>query len=203
MDRNPPASAGDTGLVPGLGRPHMQWSNYWARMPRACDWQQVKPPLAATRENWHTATKTQCDQNKYIKFKINSLWLGTIFCSCRAHCVPAVHLRCQGGLHLSGDASLEGRELCDTATQPQGGRSAQRWENRRLPVPVACSLSHVRLFATPGTVGLLCPWDSPGKNTGVGCHFLLQRIFPTQGSNPCLLRWQVDSLPLCHQGNRP
>ena len=34
---------------------------------------------------------------------------------------------------------------------------------------------------------LLCPWDSPGKNTGVGCHFLLQGIFPPQGSNPCFL----------------
>ena len=43
---------------------------------------------------------------------------------------------------------------------------------------------------------LLCPWDFPGKNTGVGCHFLLQVIFPTQGSNPCLLHWQADSLPL-------
>ena len=31
---------------------------------------------------------------------------------------------------------------------------------------------------------LLQPWDSPGKNTGVGCHFLLQGIFPTQGLNP-------------------
>ena len=30
---------------------------------------------------------------------------------------------------------------------------------------------------------LLCPWDSPGKKTRVGCHFLLQGIFPTQGSN--------------------
>ena len=30
------------------------------------------------------------------------------------------------------------------------------------------------------------PWDSPGKNTGVGCHFLLQRMFLTQESNPCL-----------------
>ena len=29
--------------------------------------------------------------------------------------------------------------------------------------------------------------DSPGKNTGVGCHALFQEIFPTQGSNPCLL----------------
>ena len=47
---------------------------------------------------------------------------------------------------------------------------------------------------------LLCPWDSPGKNTEVGCHFLLQGIFLTQGSNLCLLHWQVDSLPLSHQG---
>ena len=48
---------------------------------------------------------------------------------------------------------------------------------------------------------LFCPWDSPGKNNGVGCHALLQRIFPTQGLNP--------GLPLCsrilhhlsHQGS--
>ena len=36
----------------------------------------------------------------------------------------------------------------------------------------------------------------PGKNTGVGCHFLLQRIFLTQVSNSGLLHWQADSLPL-------
>ena len=35
----------------------------------------------------------------------------------------------------------------------------------------------------PYPAGLLCPWDFPGKSTGVGCHFLLQGIFPTQGSN--------------------
>ena len=35
---------------------------------------------------------------------------------------------------------------------------------------------------------LLCPRDSPGKDTGVGCHFLHPVIFPTQGSNPGLLR---------------
>ena len=34
---------------------------------------------------------------------------------------------------------------------------------------------------------LLYPLDFPGKNTGVGCHFLLQGIFPTQESNSCLL----------------
>ena len=43
--------------------------------------------------------------------------------------------------------------------------------------------------------------DSPGRNTGVGCHSLLQRIFATQGSNPSLLHWRADSLPLCHPGS--
>ena len=50
---------------------------------------------------------------------------------------------------------------------------------------------------------LLCPWDSPGKNTGVGCHFLLQGIFPPPGPNLgsfCLLHWQVGSLPLAPPG---
>ena len=51
---------------------------------------------------------------------------------------------------------------------------------------------------------LLCPWDSPGKNTGVGCHALLQGVFPTQGSSPyllSLLHWQVSSFPLAPPGS--
>ena len=46
-------------------------------------------------------------------------------------------------------------------------------------------LSHVRLLATTWIVAYqaLSPWNFPGKSTGVGCHFLLQGIFPTQGSN--------------------
>ena len=53
------------------------------------------------------------------------------------------------------------------------------------------------------TSRLLCPWNSPGKNTGAGSHSL-QRIFLTQGLNLCLLlllHWQVDSLPLSHLGS--
>ena len=48
---------------------------------------------------------------------------------------------------------------------------------------------------------LLCPWDSPGKNTGVGCHFLLQGIFLTQGSNPGLLHCRQILLPSEPPGN--
>ena len=40
-----------------------------------------------------------------------------------------------------------------------------------------------------------------GKNTGDGDHFLLQGIFLTQESNPCLLYWQSGSLPLSYQGS--
>ena len=48
------------------------------------------------------------------------------------------------------------------------------------------------------------PWNFPGKNTRMDCHFLLRGIFPTQRSNPCLLHllyWQANSLPLSHQGS--
>ena len=47
---------------------------------------------------------------------------------------------------------------------------------------------------------LPCPWDFPGKNTGVGCHFLLQEIFPTQGLNPGLLHCRQRLYHLSHQG---
>ena len=56
----------------------------------------------------------------------------------------------------------------------------------------------------PQPTRFLCPWDFPGKNIGVSSHSLLQGIFPTQGSNTCLLcllHWQVDSLPLSHLGS--
>ena len=48
---------------------------------------------------------------------------------------------------------------------------------------------------------LLCPWYFPGRNTGVGCHFLLPGILPTQGSNLHLLHWEADSSPLSHLGS--
>ena len=52
------------------------------------------------------------------------------------------------------------------------------------------SLGCVRLFVAPGIVAarLLCQWNFPGKNTGVGCHFLFQGIFLTQGLNSSLLQ---------------
>ena len=63
--------------------------------------------------------------------------------------------------------------------------------------------SCVQLFGTPQTVAHQAPLSMgfPRQEYWSGCHFLLQRIFPNQGSNLCLLHWQADSLPLSHQGN--
>ena len=54
---------------------------------------------------------------------------------------------------------------------------------------MCCVLSRVRLSVTPWTVAHQAPlsWNSPGKNTGVGCHRLLQGLFLTQGLNLHLL----------------
>ena len=68
-------------------------------------------------------------------------------------------------------------------------------------------LHSTQLFATPidcSPPELLCLRNFPGKNTEGGCHFLLQGIFPTQGSNSRLLGllyWQMGSLPLNHLGS--
>ena len=70
-----------------------------------------------------------------------------------------------------------------------------------LLASISWSISHfsrVWLFATPmdcNSTRLLHLWEPLGRNTGVGCHFLLQESFPTQGSNLGLLHWQADSLP--------
>ena len=73
----------------------------------------------------------------------------------------------------------------------------------------ACMLSHSVVSDSLRPYGLwptrlLCPWNFPGKNTRVGCHFLLQGIFPSQGTNPSLLwllHWPTDSLSLSHLGS--
>ena len=67
------------------------------------------------------------------------------------------------------------------------------------------SLSHAQLFASPRTVSvrLLHPWDSPGKITGVGCHFLFQGVFPTQGSNLGLLHYRQTLYHLSHKRASP
>ena len=84
------------------------------------------------------------------------------------------------------------------------GRSPRESERKKVN-----SLSHVRLFATAWTVAYQAPLsmgfprDFLDKSTGVVCHFLLQGILPTQGSNPGLLHCRQMLYNLSHQGRYP
>ena len=80
-------------------------------------------------------------------------------------------------------------------------------EDREKGQALACE---VKVFVSCSAVGLtlcdpkfLCLWNSPGKNTGVGCHSLLQGIFSTQGSNPGLLHCRKILYHLSYPANLP
>ena len=76
--------------------------------------------------------------------------------------------------------------------------------SRRFLRAVVQLLSHIRLFCDPMDCTRQAPLsiDFSRQEYWSGCRFLLQGIFPTQGSNTRLLHWQVSSLPLSHQGSR-
>ena len=90
----------------------------------------------------------------------------------------------------------------------QGNPSSQKLPLKTLPhlflprlTPLFSCLCHNQMHPRPRRMSL----DLPGKNMGVGCNFLLQGIFPTQGSNPhllCLPPWRAGrfftTLPLSH-----
>ena len=126
------------------------------------------------------------------------------------------------------DPGIETASLASPALAGRFFTTSTTWETLWSPayqyiyLLSSTSVSSVLLFSCsvisdslkPWTVALQAPWDFQwrnfpwsgpwgflGKNTGVGCHFLLQGIFLTQGLNPHLLHWQVDSLPLSHQGS--
>ena len=83
------------------------------------------------------------------------------------------------------------RQGTDTGRADQRAHVDQKL--RCLPLNAWKSLSRVRLFATP--------WNFPGQNTGVGSLFLLQGIFPTQGSNPGLPHCRWILYQLGHKGS--
>ena len=74
--------------------------------------------------------------------------------------------------------------------------------NMNQPCEWVKCLSHVWLLQPMdcSLTRFLRPWDFPGKNTGVGCHFLLQEIFPTQGLKPGLPHCRQMLYHLSHQG---
>ena len=104
--------------------------------------------------------------------------------------------------HESADTALELGHMQTTAQEPKV--TTEEFHSTASWIALTCVRSVMSDSLQPHglqSIRLLCPWDFPDKNTGVGCHFLLQGILPTQGLNPCLLHWQMDSLPLAPPGS--
>ena len=92
--------------------------------------------------------------------------------------------------------------------EPESTPASIWLQSKPLSLPWLHACSVVSDSVTPWTVAtrLLWSWDFAGKKAGVGCHFLLQGIFPTQGLNPRLLgllHWHAGSLPLSRLGALP
>ena len=101
---------------------------------------------------------------------------------------------CQSWGWVMGDRNRQSTEDCQ-------GSEAALYETILMGCYSCCLIN--KLCLTPCNLMDYGPPSSsvPGKNAGAGSHFLLQGIFPTLGSNPHLLCWQADSLPLSHQGS--
>ena len=112
-----------------------------------------------------------------------------------------LELSCRGCLYIFEINSLSVEELHFLS---RGHVFGVHWDTGRWTnSPKCCACALAQSGPTLWCHGLqptrfLCPWNFPGENTGVSCHFLLHGIFLTQGSKPHLLHWQVDSLPLNH-----
>ena len=105
--------------------------------------------------------------------------------------------------------SLRQRGLLEPDHSEKQTNKQLSWNNPDCLVKPACCVCSVASVMSDSfwpyelkVTRLLCPWDSSGKNTGVGCQALLQGIFLTQGSKPCLLhckwilyRWTTGEAP--------
>ena len=110
----------------------------------------------------------------------------------------------EGGIYRTGGEAHE--PICGTSFSDMKINRRQIWSTCVCVCVCVCVCERTHSVTSDSSlpyglelIRLPCPWSFPGSNTGVGCHFLLHGIFPTQGSNPsllCLLRWQLDSLPL-------
>ena len=106
---------------------------------------------------------------------------------------------------MDDDNRSSGLFLADMRTRARTNWRDQAWEEVKcMALIYSVCVKSLQLRPTlcdpvdSSLPGSLCPWEFPGKNTAVGCHALLQGIFPIQGLNLrflSLLHCQAGSLP--------
>ena len=160
--------------------------------------QEQKQPIL---ETWDSAEVGVCSERKFLLEKPTPARRGTGPSSgFQGWLWRPSRLRRQGDKARSQPWRISGQKNSEQKWGQDEGLGAKLL----IRIGLCCAQSRPTLQAHKlQSPGFLCSWDSPGKNTGVGCHFLLQGIFPTQESNPCLLHslhWQGDSLALTPPG---
>ena len=158
---------------------------------------EVRRPLLLEAESWETWTE-KCGLQSVGSHRVGHYWATNTFTPTH----PRIHLR---------GKSQQMKKLDPLSSEDAGaldlGRGLALWAE--LETSGSCTflkvkvklLSHLRLCDPPNCSrpGSALHGDSPGKGTGVGCHFLVQGIFPTQGSNPGPLHCTQTLYPLSHQ----
>ena len=93
--------------------------------------------------------------------------------------------------------NLTSRELTQAKRKEEGEGRGLKGKNAHLVKVLVASVvsDSLRPYGQLLPTRLICSWDSPGKNTAVGSHSLLQGIFPTQGLNPGLLHYRHQGSP--------
>ena len=179
MTRNPETS---------VGRADTTWQRALQCGGR-CSCPSAGMPTASVSENRQPSTQAE---------QASPLWLGSStlrYEPKRTH--THTHERCVRVLMAA--STIQNSSKWKQAKKSITTRTNKYYIHRKVRVK---SLSHVRLSATSWTAAHQAPpWDFPGQSTGAGCHFLLQGIFPSQGSNPGLPHYRQTLYCLSHQGS--
>ena len=109
---------------------------------------------------------------------------------------------CQAVSHLSCDRAWITSHHVLRISRAQRRQITSTGIMRAVPVgSVTSAVFHSLRSHGLQPISFLCPWTSPGKNTGEGCHAILQGIFPTQGSNLYFLHYRQILYRLSHRGS--
>ena len=176
-------NARDPGSIPGSGR--IPWRRKWQPTPVSLPGESHKQRSLGGYSPWGHRETDMTD------------WLNTCGISVPPPRIKPQSAAWRGGFLTPGfhflSTSQRANNIPWTKNEPRGKphmsvRSVSKCYTSVRSVSVSHSVvpDSLRPHGLQPT-RLLCPWDSPGKNTGVGRHFLLQGIFPTQGLNPRLL----------------
>ena len=177
MVKNPPSNAEDTGSIPSWGTKIPQAAEHLSLHATTTEPAHSRPPALQLEKLPHATTKTG---------------------PCTALTKTPLHNKDPVRPKQTNKCTWKNNKIQLSKKINDSYFWAEEMEFSKIYITF-CLLVHLftLYFATPWTVSprFLCPWNSPGMNTGVGCHFPLQEDLLDPGIEHKSLALQADSLP--------